>query len=190
MLFATMAVFVFPVQQVFAEEINFDDSLNLAPETKARINAEFQRLQAQGSVEIGDAVELFSVFNDLPEEEQEKIAVWSKENLGVDPTDPISVAGAAFGAIFSSGDDSLGQEINNFLGPGDEERPNSREKFLDELERKEKLRQESGAGIFNGVSVACFEYGQCSLCDILIVLIEISNIILRVFAVVALLFFV
>lgn len=63
------------------------------------------------------------------------------------------------------------------------------ETFAEELERKELTRQGSGAGIFNGVSQACFEYGQCSLCDILIVLIEISNIILRVFAIVALLFF-
>lgn len=46
------------------------------------------------------------------------------------------------------------------------------------------------AGVFGGVTIACFEYGQCTFCDILIVLITISDIILRLFAILALIFFI
>jgi hypothetical protein len=61
-----------------------------------------------------------------------------------------------------------------------------------DIERKLNVTPEQrriGAGIFKNVTLACFEYGQCTLCDILIVLIEVSNIILRLFAILALIFF-
>lgn len=51
-------------------------------------------------------------------------------------------------------------------------------------------RQVTGAGVMKGVTTACFEYGQCTICDMLIVFIEVSNIILSLFAIVALVFFV
>lgn len=46
------------------------------------------------------------------------------------------------------------------------------------------------AGIFAGVTEACWESGQCTLCDLLAVFITVANIILRVFAVLATVFFI
>lgn len=45
-------------------------------------------------------------------------------------------------------------------------------------------------GLFGGVTVSCWEQGTCSVCDILIVMINITNVILRFFAVIALIFFI
>lgn len=45
-------------------------------------------------------------------------------------------------------------------------------------------------GVFTGVTQACFDYGQCSVCDILIVFISIANIIIRSFGIIALIFFI
>ena len=50
--------------------------------------------------------------------------------------------------------------------------------------------QEASKGIFANLSEDCFEKGTCNLCDILGVLINISNTILRLFAVLAVIFFI
>lgn len=47
-----------------------------------------------------------------------------------------------------------------------------------------------GKGIFANLSKDCFEKGTCNLCDILGTFINISNTILRFFAVLAVIFFI
>ena len=45
-------------------------------------------------------------------------------------------------------------------------------------------------GIFSNLSEQCYSRGSCTLCDVLVVLINISNTILRFFAVIAVIFFI
>lgn len=49
---------------------------------------------------------------------------------------------------------------------------------------------EGESGIFAGVTTACWKKGTCSLCDILVVGINVSNSILRLLAILATIFFV
>lgn len=48
----------------------------------------------------------------------------------------------------------------------------------------------TATGLFTGVTVACWRQGQCTLCDGLVVFINIANGILRFLAIVATIFFV
>jgi hypothetical protein len=64
------------------------------------------------------------------------------------------------------------------------------EDLLGQIDKGLVTRQTTKAGILKGVTTACFEYGQCTVCDMLIVFIEVSNVILLLFAILALLFFV
>jgi hypothetical protein len=61
--------------------------------------------------------------------------------------------------------------------------------FQDILKSKRAILVEE-AGIFDGVSLACWEYGQCNLCEILVVFINVANGILTIVAILALVFFI
>lgn len=50
--------------------------------------------------------------------------------------------------------------------------------------------QARNAGLFSGVSQACWENGSCTLCDGMIVFINVANGILALLAIVAVIFFV
>ena len=44
--------------------------------------------------------------------------------------------------------------------------------------------------IFQGVTISCYTYGTCSLCDILVVFVNIANLILQLFAILGVIFLV
>lgn len=48
----------------------------------------------------------------------------------------------------------------------------------------------NAGGLFKGVSTSCWDDGGCTLCDGMVVLINVANAILRLLAIVAVLFFV
>lgn len=63
-----------------------------------------------------------------------------------------------------------------------------RAEYLEEVQQK--ISQKANAGVFENVSLACYEDGFCTLCDFLIIFVTIANWILRTFAVLAVVFFV
>ncbi len=64
--------------------------------------------------------------------------------------------------------------------------------ILDQPGGKAKFTTESrdAGGLFKGVTIACWHEGSCTLCDGLVVFINVANGILRLLAIVAVLFFV
>lgn len=66
------------------------------------------------------------------------------------------------------------------------------EEILKQKDGKAKFTTESrdAGGLFTGVTIACWHEGSCTLCDGLVVFINVANGILRLLAIVAVLFFV
>ena len=47
-----------------------------------------------------------------------------------------------------------------------------------------------GGVIFKGVTTSCWRHGTCSLCDILVIFVNIANLILQIFAIIGVVFLV
>lgn len=136
---------------------------------------------------LAQAEDLFVKYSNAKNNE-ERLQIYNDAKKGLDPTEFARFNSLLGGGVSTS--TSTKSTTTPSTTSSSSKNKDPYKNILGDISEGLGETKKKDAGVFKGVTVACFDYGQCTLCDILVVLIEISNIILRLFVIIALVFFI